>query len=292
MRTRVKPDWLKMQLPKYDDYSYMKEIVGKHGLNTICTSGKCPNIGECWGNRTATFMILGNICTRSCKFCNVATGHPLPPNSREPQKVAMSIKLMQLKHAVITSVDRDDLKDKGAEFWAETIKAIKKTNPNTTIEVLIPDFSGNKELIDKVIVEKPEVISHNLETVSRLTPKIRSRAKYNTSLKVLKQIADSKTSTAKTGIMVGLGETKEEIVETMKDAYNNGVQVFTIGQYLQPTRKHHPVLEYIHPDIFKEYKRIGEEEIGLPIVESGAMVRSSYHAEKHVHLYREEVCVK
>ncbi len=290
MRTRVKPDWLKIQLPKYDDYSYMKEIVGKHGLNTICTSGKCPNIGECWGNRTATFMILGNICTRSCKFCNVETGHPLPPDNREPKKVAMSIKLMQLQHAVITSVDRDDLKDKGAQFWAETIKAIKEINPKTTIEVLIPDFSGDRELIDIVIAEKPEVISHNLETVSRLTPKIRSRAKYDTSLRVLKQIADSKTSTAKTGIMVGLGETKEEIVETMQDAYDNGVQVFTIGQYLQPTRKHHPVLEYIHPEIFEEYKRIGEEEIGLPIVESGAMVRSSYHAEKHVHLSKLTVC--
>ncbi len=284
MRTRVKPDWLKIQLPKYDDYSYMKGLVSEHGLNTICTSGKCPNIGECWGNGTATFMILGNICTRSCKFCNVATGTPLPADKREPRKVAMSIKLMKLKHAVITSVDRDDMKDKGAEFWAETIRTIKKINPHTTIEVLIPDFLGDMELVNKVIVEKPEVISHNLETVSRLTPKIRSRAKYDTSLSVLNKIAKSKTSTAKTGIMLGLGETKEEIIETMQDAYNNGVQVFTIGQYLQPTRKHHPVIEYIHPDIFAEYKEIGEKEIGIPIVESGAMVRSSYHAEKHVNL--------
>ncbi len=292
MRTRVKPNWLKIQLPKYDDYSYMKEVVGKQGLNTICTSGKCPNIGECWGNRTATFMILGNICTRSCKFCNVATGQPLPPNMREPNKVAMSIKLMQLKHAVITSVDRDDLKDKGAQFWAETIRTIKSINPNTTIEVLIPDFGGIRELIDRVIAEKPEVISHNLETVSRLTPKIRSRAKYNTSLRVLKQVSDSKTSIVKTGIMVGLGETKEEIIDTMKEAYYNGVQVFTIGQYLQPTKKHYSVLEYIHPDVFEEYKRIGEEEIGLAVVESGAMVRSSYHAEKHIHLPKKEIVRK
>ncbi len=229
-------------------------------------------------------MILGNICTRSCKFCNVATGTPLPADKREPRKVAMSIKLMKLKHAVITSVDRDDMKDKGAEFWAETIRTIKKINPHTTIEVLIPDFLGNLDLVDKVIDEKPEVISHNLETVSRLTPKIRSRAKYDTSLRVLNKIAKSETSTAKTGIMVGLGETKDEIIETMRDAHNNGVQVFTIGQYLQPTRKHHPVIEYIHPDIFEEYKQIGEKEIGIPIVESGAMVRSSYHAEKHVNL--------
>ncbi|MCT4615421.1 MAG: lipoyl synthase [Marinifilaceae bacterium] len=281
MKTRRKPDWLKMQLPKNDDYVYMNNLVSKHGLHTICSSGKCPNIGECWGNKTATFMILGNICTRACKFCNVATGKPLPVDKNEPIKLARSIKIMGLKHAVITSVDRDDLEDKGASFWAEAINTVKKENPNTSLEVLIPDFDAKAELIQKVIDAKPEVISHNMETSRRLTPDVRSRAKYDLSLKVLKQIADAGI-VAKSGIMLGLGETREEILEVMDDLLAVGVKVMTIGQYLQPTTKHLPVLEYVTPEQFKEYEKIGLEK-GFSFVESTPLVRSSYHAEKHIN---------
>lgn len=281
MKTRKKPDWLKMQLPKGDDYAKMNGIVTKHKLHTICSSGKCPNVGECWGNGTATFMILGNICTRACKFCNVPTGRPLPPDLNEPKRVARSIKLMQLNHAVVTSVDRDDLKDAGASIWASTVREIRKQNPTTTLEVLIPDFDGRTELVDLVIEAKPNIISHNMETVKRLTRQVRSRARYETSLEVLRHIAASEC-VAKSGIMLGLGETKAEIIETMQDLVDSNVEVLTIGQYLQPTIKHLPVSEYVTPEQFAEYKKIGLE-MGFPIVESGPLVRSSYHAEKHIN---------
>lgn len=281
MKTRKKPDWLKIQLPKGDDYAQVNQIVTKHKLHTICSSGKCPNVGECWGNGTATFMILGNICTRACKFCNVPTGKPLPPDAGEAKRVARSIKLMQLNHAVVTSVDRDDLDDAGASYWANTVREIKKQNPYTTLEVLIPDFDGRKDLVDLVIGEKPQIISHNMETVRRLTRQVRSRAKYDVSLSVLQHIANSEC-VAKSGIMLGLGETQEEVIDTMKDLVAAKVEVLTIGQYLQPTTKHLPVSEYVTPEKFAEYKEIGLS-LGFPIVESGPLVRSSYHAERHIN---------
>ncbi len=281
MRTRKKPDWLKIQLPKGEDYARVNSMVSKHKLHTICSSGKCPNIGECWGNGTATFMILGNICTRACKFCNVATGKPLPPDALEAKRVARSIKIMQLNHAVVTSVDRDDLQDAGASFWANTIREIKTLNPTTTLEVLIPDFDGRRNLVDLVIAEKPNIISHNMETVKRLSRQVRSRARYETSLSVLHHIAKS-DCVAKSGIMLGLGETKEEVIETMQDLVAAKVEVLTIGQYLQPTAKHLPVSEYVSPEQFEEYKEIGLS-LGFPIVESGPLVRSSYHAERHIN---------
>lgn len=281
MNTRRKPDWLKIQLPKGNDYAHVNKIVTKHKLHTICSSGKCPNVGECWGNGTATFMILGNICTRACKFCNVPTGRPLAPDAGEAKRLARSIKLMQLNHAVVTSVDRDDLEDAGASYWANTIKEIKAANPYTTLEVLIPDFDGRTELVDLVIAEKPQIISHNMETVRRLTHQVRSKAKYDTSLKVLRHIAAS-DCVAKSGIMLGLGETKEEVIETMKDLVAEKVEVLTIGQYLQPTIKHLPVQDYVTPEQFAEYKEIGLS-LGFPIVESGPLVRSSYHAERHIN---------
>ncbi|MCY1632809.1 lipoyl synthase [Marinifilum sp. D737] len=281
MKIKRKPEWLKIQLPKGDDYAYVNGIVQEHGLHTICSSGKCPNVGECWGNGTATFMILGNICTRACKFCNVPTGKPLPVDTKEPKRLARSIKLMKLKHAVITSVDRDDLEDGGSGIWAECIKEIKETCPGTSLEVLIPDFNGKEEDVQRVINENPEVISHNLETVRRLTPEVRSRAKYDLSLKVLKQIADSGI-VAKSGIMLGLGETEEEIYQTMDDLLAVGVKVMTIGQYLQPTRKHLELQEYITPEQFKKYEQVGLEK-GFSFVESTPLVRSSYHAEQHVN---------
>ncbi len=281
MRTRKKPDWLKIQLPKGEDYARVNSMVSKHRLHTICSSGKCPNIGECWGNGTATFMILGNICTRACKFCNVATGKPLPPDALEAKRVARSIKIMQLNHAVVTSVDRDDLQDAGASFWANTIREIKTLNPTTTLEVLIPDFDGRKNLVDLVIAEKPNIISHNMETVKRLSRQVRSRARYETSLSVLHHIAKS-DCVAKSGIMLGLGETKEEVIETMQDLVAAKVEVLTIGQYLQPTAKHLPVSEYVSPEQFEQYKEIGLS-LGFPIVESGPLVRSSYHAERHIN---------
>lgn len=275
-----KPDWLKIKLPKGTNYAQVKSIVQRYNLHTICTSGKCPNMGECWAAGTATLMILGDICTRSCKFCATKTGHPLPPDVNEPQNVAESIRLMGLKHAVITSVDRDDLPDKGATHWAKTILEIKKLTPGTTMEVLIPDFDGIEELITLVIDAKPDIISHNLETVKRLTPLVRSRAKYDVSLQVIKIIADSGV-VAKSGIMVGLGETRDEVLETMDDLLAVGCTVFAIGQYLQPTTSHLPVVEYVHPDVFEEYRQIGLQK-GFKIVESAPLVRSSYHAERHV----------
>ena len=275
-----KPEWLRNKIYSDLKFSNVSSIIKKHGLNTICTSGRCPNQSECWSKGTATLMILGEICTRSCKFCNTITGRPLPPDTDEPRKVAESIRLMQLKHAVITSVDRDDLPDRGAGIWAQTIRSIKEVNPGITLEVLIPDFDGKPELIDLIINENPDVISHNLETVRRITPQVRSKAKYDTSLKVLSYIA-SKGRVAKTGIMVGLGETEDEVLELMDDALKTGCSVITIGQYMQPSRKHIEVSEYVHPDVF-EFYRITALEKGFRIAESAPFVRSSYCAEKHV----------
>lgn len=274
------PRWLKMQRAKGENYSRVKNIVNNNDLNTICTSGNCPNIGECWNRGTATFMILGDICTRSCKFCGVKSGKPLPVNPDEPERIAGSVKKMRLKHAVITSVDRDDLDDNGSGVWAETIKAIKKVNPGVTIEALIPDFDGNKKDIQQVIDAGPEVISHNLETVERLTAEIRSRAEYGRSLDVLKFISSSGV-VSKSGIMVGLGETNREVFETMDDLLKIGCKIMTIGQYLQPTKKHYHVREYISPSKFEEYRLIGLEK-GFEYIECSPLVRSSYHAEKHV----------
>ncbi len=276
-----KPDWLKIKIPKAQAHKHVNGLVISNRLHTICESGNCPNAGDCWGRGTATFMILGDICTRSCKFCNVKTGKPLPVDFDEPTNVAESVKELNLKHCVITSVDRDDLPDGGASVWVKTIEEIKRVNPTITIEVLIPDFDGNPQLIQHIIDAKPEVISHNLETVERLTPQVRSRAKYKTSLKVIQQIANSGL-VAKSGIMLGLGETEPEIIETMDDLRSINCKVLTIGQYLQPTRKHHPVKEYIHPDKFAEYKTIGLQK-GFSYVESSPLVRSSYKADIHVN---------
>ena len=274
------PHWMKMQMPGGKHYMKVKDIVEKNKLHTICTSGNCPNIGECWAEGTATFMILGDTCTRSCKFCAVHTGRPLPPDEEEPFRLAESIKKMGIRHAVITSVDRDDLDDKGAGFWAETIRVLKQEVPGLTMETLIPDMDGHEELVQQLIEAAPEVIAHNLETVRRLTPQIRSRAKYETSLKVVRQISES-ALTSKSGVMLGLGETEEEVLETMDDLLEAGCQVMTIGQYLQPTMKHMPVEEYVEPEKFAEYRRIGLQK-GFLHVESSPLVRSSYHAEKHV----------
>ncbi|NDP21835.1 MAG: lipoyl synthase [Paludibacter sp.] len=275
-----KPEWLKTKMQINAQYTLVNKVVKEHNLYTICSSGKCPNMCECWNKGTATFMILGEICTRSCKFCNTLTGRPLPPDPNEPEQLAQSIKLMNLQHAVITSVDRDDLEDGGAAHWAASIRAIKIINPDTTLEVLIPDFDGNTKLIDLIIAEKPNIISHNLETVSRLTPQIRTKAKYETSLKVLKHIASSQI-VAKTGIMLGLGETEDEVLALMDDALATGCSILTIGQYMQPSRKNIAVSEYITPEIFEEYKQIGLKK-GFRQVESAPLVRSSYCAEKHV----------
>ena len=275
-----KPDWLKIKIPLGKNYTRVKKIVEDHNLHTICTSGHCPNIADCWSRSTATLMILGDVCTRSCKFCNVKTGKPLSVDMDEPIRIAESVKLLGIKHLVLTSVDRDDLEDLGGGIWVETIIQVKKENPQTTIETLIPDFQGREGIIQSIIDASPEVISHNLETVSRLTPSTRSVAKYETSLQVLKYIAAS-GKIAKTGIMLGLGEREEEVVETMKDAYDVGCKVFTIGQYLQPTTKHLSVQEYVHPDIFAKYKQIGKK-IGFSHIESHPLVRSSYRAEGHV----------
>lgn len=275
-----KPEWLKIRLRGNEHFAETKRIVESHCLHTICTSGKCPNMGECWSRGTATFMIAGEICTRSCRFCNTLTGKPLPLDPREPGRVAESVRLMQLKHAVVTSVDRDDLPDLGAGHWAATIREIKAVNPGTSLEVLIPDFQGRLDLVDLVIDAHPEIISHNMETVRRISPTVRSAAKYETSLAVLRHIAE-RGVTAKTGIMVGLGETEEEVWELMDDVLNQGVCILTIGQYLQPSRKNIPVSEYIHPDQFAAYREKALEK-GFRHVESAPLVRSSYHAEKHV----------
>jgi lipoic acid synthetase len=278
------PHWMRMQMPGGDQYMQVKEQVNKHSLHTICTSGNCPNIGECWASGTATFMILGEICTRACKFCAVKTGKPLQVDEGEPLRLAGSIRTMGIKHAVITSVDRDDLKDKGAGFWARTIRILKEELPGLTMETLIPDFDAIPELVQLVIDAAPEVISHNLETVERLTPLVRSRARYKRSLEVIRQIAQSKV-TSKSGIMLGLGETEREIFETMDDLLENGCEVLTLGQYLQPTMGHMQVEEYIHPDKFEYYRQQALSK-GFKAVESSPLVRSSYHAEKHAAIQK------
>jgi len=275
------PRWMKMQLPKGESYSRVKNLVSQHKLHTICTSGNCPNIGECWNRGTATFMILGDICTRNCKFCGVKSGKPLIPDAEEPHRIAESVQIMQLKHAVITSVDRDDLPNLGASFWAETIRNVKSLNPETSLEVLIPDFQGKTELIQLVIDAAPEVISHNMETVERLTPHIRSAAKYPTSLKVIEYIAASGII-AKSGIMLGLGETEREVLQVMDDLREVGCKVMTIGQYLAPTLNHIQVKEYITPEQFDAYRIIGLKK-GFAFVESSPLVRSSYRADEHVN---------
>jgi len=277
------PEWLqlKSRLNQDETHQAVRHLVQENNLNTICTSGNCPNIGECWRAGTATFMILGDICTRGCKFCGVATGKPLPPDPEEPARLADSIRKLGIKHAVITSVDRDDLPDRGAAFWAETINTIREFNPTVTLETLIPDFDANPDLLKIVIDAAPEVISHNLETVRRLTPDIRSKARYDTSLSVIRMISDSGI-VAKSGIMLGLGETPDEILETMDDLLEAGCQVMTIGQYMQPTRDHLPVSEWVTPEQFKEYEEIGLKK-GFRFVESHPLVRSSYHAEKHIN---------
>lgn len=277
-----KPDWLKISLPQGKEYLNVKDVIARKKLHTICVSGKCPNMSECWGRGTATFMILGDICTRACRFCSVKTGSPQGiVDWDEPDRLAESIKKMNLKHAVLTSVDRDDLPDGGAGFWATTVKRVKEVNPELTIETLIPDFNGIEEYINLVIDSGPNIVSHNMETVRRLTPKIRSRAKYDTSLKTLEAIAKSGKAKPKSGIMVGLGENEDEVIQTMDDLISVGCKVLTIGQYLQPTKKHLTVKEFVKPAQFNKYREIGLEK-GFQFVESGPLVRSSYHAEKHI----------
>lgn len=279
--TRVKkPDWLRVKLPIGESYKHVRNLVDTHKLHTICESGNCPNMGECWGAGTATFMILGNVCTRSCGFCAVATGRPDAVDWDEPQRVAEAIYLMKVKHAVITSVDRDELKDGGSIIWQNTIRAVKALNTDTTLETLIPDFKGKKEDIERIIEAAPEVVSHNIETVERLTRQVRIQAKYWRSMEVIRILKEGGRRT-KSGIMLGLGEKKEEVIQTMKDLKDNGCDVVTIGQYLQPTHKHLPVQRFVHPDEFAEYREIGYT-IGLDYVESGPLVRSSYHSERHV----------
>lgn len=273
-----KPEWLKISIGANERYTETKRIVESHCLHTICSSGRCPNMGECWGRGTATFMIGGNICTRSCKFCNTPTGRPLPLDPQEPTHVAESVRLMKLSHAVVTSVDRDDLPDLGAAHWAQTIREIRRLNPETTLEVLIPDFQGRRELVEQVIGARPDIISHNMETVRRLSPLVRSAARYDTSLDVIRQIAASGI-TAKSGIMVGLGETPAEVEEVMDDLRAAGCRIMTIGQYLQPSHRHYPVAEYVTPEQFRRYEETGLAK-GFTQVESGPLVRSSYHAEK------------
>ena len=276
-----KPDWLKVKLPTGQAHKKVRGLTKENNLHTICESGSCPNMGECWGAGTATFMILGNICTRSCGFCNVKTGRPLPVDVMEPHKIARSVKLMNVKHAVITSVDRDDLRDGGASIWVETINEIRNQNPKTTLETLIPDFKGRLRDVQPIINVAPEVVSHNLETVRRLTKQVRIQAKYDRSLLTLKYLNDGGIRT-KSGIMLGLGEKEEEVIETMHDLRNVGVSIMTMGQYLQPSKKHLPVEEYIVPEQFKFYKEKALN-LGFKHVESSPLVRSSYHAEKHIH---------
>ncbi len=275
-----KPNWLRVKLPLGESYKHVRGLVDKHKLHTICESGNCPNMGECWGEGTATFMILGNVCTRSCGFCAVATGRPGSVDWDEPQRVAEAIHLMKVKHAVVTSVDRDELKDGGSIIWYNTIKAIKNLNPNTTLETLIPDFRGFKDQIQRIIDAAPEVVSHNMETVERITKQVRIQAKYRRSLEVLETLKKGGMRT-KTGIMLGLGETKEELIQTMHDLVEVGTDVLTLGQYLQPTKKHLKVQRFVHPDEFAELREIGYS-IGFDYVESGPLVRSSYHSDKHV----------
>jgi lipoic acid synthetase len=276
-----KPKWLRVKLPVGQKYKELRAVVDKYELHTICTSGSCPNMGECWTEGTATFMILGNTCTRSCGFCGVKTGRPETVDWAEPEKVARSIKLMNIKHAVVTSVDRDDLKDMGSIIWQETVAAIRRMNPNTTLETLIPDFQGDTRNIDRIVRANPEVVSHNMETVKRLTREVRIQAKYERSLEVLRYLKQEGINRTKSGIMLGLGELEEEVIETLHDLRANNVDVVTLGQYLQPSKKHLPVKEFITPDQFKKYETIGLD-LGFRHVESGALVRSSYKAHKHI----------
>jgi lipoic acid synthetase len=279
--TRIKkPKWLRVKLPTGENYRKVRGLVDEHKLHTICESGSCPNMGECWGEGTATFMILGNICTRSCGFCGVQTGKPDAVDVFEPGKVAQSVKIMGVKHAVITSVDRDDLKDGGSAIWAQTIRAIRQQSPGTTLETLIPDFAGNWENLQVLIDAAPEIVSHNLETVRRLTKQVRIQAKYDRSLELLFRLKKGGMRT-KSGVMLGLGETEEEVIETMQDLRAVQVDILTLGQYLQPTPKHLPVAQFVEPEKFEMYKKLGLE-MGFRFVESGPLVRSSYHAEKHL----------
>ncbi len=280
-RPTPKPKWLRVKLPTGKKYTSLRGLVDKYDLHTICTSGSCPNMGECWTEGTATFMILGNICTRSCGFCGVKTGRPETVDWDEPEKVARSIKLMEIKHAVITSVDRDDLKDMGSIIWAETVKAIRRFNPETTLETLIPDFQGNTRIIDRIIDVAPEVVSHNMETVKRLTREVRIQAKYERSLEVLNYLKKQGIKRTKSGIMLGLGEKEDEVLQTMQDLRDVNLDIVTIGQYLQPSKRHLPVKEFITPEQFKKYEEIGLE-MGFRHVESGPLVRSSYKAQKHL----------
>jgi lipoic acid synthetase len=277
-----KPDWLRVKLPVGPDYARVRKLVDNYKLHTICESGNCPNMGECWGAGTATFMILGNICTRSCTFCAVATGRPTEYDADEPRRVAEAIKLMQVKHAVITSVNRDELKDRGAEIWYQTVMETKKVSPETTIETLIPDTKGNWEALYRMIEGKQEVVSHNMETVARLYRNVRPQARYERSLEQIKRIREAGMRT-KSGIMLGLGETKEEVLKAIDDLAANGLMILTLGQYLQPTKLHHEVIEFIHPETFDMYREEGLKR-GLKYVESGPLVRSSYHAERHVNV--------
>lgn len=276
-----KPKWLRVKLPTGKKYTQLRGLVDKYDLHTICTSGSCPNMGECWGEGTATFMILGNICTRSCGFCGVKTGRPESVDWEEPEKVAQSIKIMEIKHAVLTSVDRDDLKDGGSIIWAETVQAVRRLNPKTTLETLIPDFQANHKQLDRIIKVAPEVVSHNMETVRRLTRSVRIQAQYDRSLEVLAYLKNQGINRTKSGIMLGLGETEKEVIETLKDLRKANVDVVTIGQYLQPSKKHLPVVDFITPQQFKKYEEIGLE-MGFRHVESSALVRSSYKAQKHL----------
>jgi len=277
---RRKPDWLRVKLPIGKEYLKVRQLVDEYKLHTICESGNCPNMGECWGAGTATFMILGNVCTRSCSFCAVATGRPTEYDTDEPRRVAEAVRLMGVKHAVITSVNRDELKDRGAEVWYQTVVQVKQESPETTIETLIPDVKGNWDALIRMISGGQEVVSHNMETVERLYRNVRPQARYERSLEELKRIKEF-GKRSKSGIMLGLGETKEEVMKAMDDLVAVGLDVLTLGQYLQPTKMHHEVIEYVHPDLFAEYKEIGLSK-GLAYVESGPLVRSSYHAEKHV----------
>lgn len=276
-----KPKWIRVKLPTGKKYTALRSLVDKYELHTICTSGSCPNMGECWAEGTATFMILGNICTRSCGFCGVKTGRPESVDWAEPEKVARSIKLMNIKHAVLTSVDRDDLKDMGSILWAETVKAVRRLNPNTTLETLIPDFQGNTTNIDRIVAVAPEVVSHNMETVKRLTREVRIQAKYERSLEVLRYLKQEGIRRTKSGIMLGLGETEEEVLQTLHDLRGALVDIVTLGQYLQPSKKHLPVQEFITPETFKKYETFAKD-LGFRHVESGPLVRSSYKAHKHV----------
>ena len=281
IKHQKKPDWIRVKLPTGKKYTELRGLVDKYKLNTICTSGSCPNMGECWAEGTATFMILGNICTRSCGFCGVQTGRPSAVDWAEPEKVANSIKIMNIKHAVITSVDRDDLKDMGSIIWAETVNAVRRISPKTTMETLIPDFQGNTRNIDRIVKVAPEVVSHNIETVRRLTRKVRVQAKYDTSLEVLRYLKEAGIERTKSGIMLGLGEKEDEIMESLHDLRNANVDVVTIGQYLQPSKKHLPVKQFITPDVFKKLE-VFALDLGFRHVESGPLVRSSYKAHKHI----------